>query len=175
MPGLDDTAGPATGRLALPRQGPDRLPGGRLLHRRGPGVAYGTAVSAHPGGVLVRRAAFSAVVLVGNRPAGAIWLDPDGLWRAAPTGAAALAVSGPQPDGDALEALEAWAPSFRRFGEARERVLAGLSGGDGEDATGLPPSSGPGDRGGGARGGVAGRRGEVVSLAAARRSRTKRR
>ena len=130
---------------------PLRLPGERLLRRRAP-MSYAATASAHPGGLLVRRGIDTALALRGNAPAGALWRDPDGRWRAAPGTAAARAVCGEQFDGDALEALEGRAPSFRRFAEAREWLLAALGGGGGGD--------GPGRRGG--------RRGQVVSLAGRR-------
>jgi hypothetical protein len=166
----DDAPGPAAGPLPGPE--PERLPGERLLRRRRP-LPDGTATSFHPGGVLVRRGASSAVVLQGNRPAGAVWRDPDGLWRAAPAAGAARAVSGEGLDEDAPEALEAWAPSFRRFAQARERVLADLAGGGGGPASPAPPGAGGREGGGPARGRE--RRGEVVSLAAARRAGARRR
>ena len=53
--------------------------------------------SVHPGGLRVRRGAFTAVVLRDNAPAGALWPDPDGGWRAAPGAWAVRAVSG-NPD-----------------------------------------------------------------------------
>lgn len=156
----------------LPRPEPERLPGERLLRRRR-GMSYGTATSFHPGGMLVHRRAFSAIVLMRNRPAGAIWMDPDGLWRAAPVGTAVLAVSGPGPDEDTLEALETWAPSFRRFAEARAQVLADLTGGG--TTSPAPPGSGGERKGGGPGRGGGERRGEVISLAAARRGGGRRR
>jgi hypothetical protein len=120
--------------------------------------------SPHPGGLLVRRGAFSAVVLRGNALAGALWLDPTRHWRAAPGARAALAVSG-DPDDEALWAMEGRAPAFRRFAEARDWLLGGL--GDGGGAPPALPSGGT-DPGGGdaARGG--GSRGQVVQLAARR-------
>jgi hypothetical protein len=161
----DDAPGPTSGPLPAPE--PERLPGERLLRRRGP-LPDGTVTSLHPSGVLVHRAAFSAVVLAGNRPVGAIWRDPAGLWRAAPVAAAALAVSGGAPDDDALEALEAWAPAFRRFADARERVLADIAGGGDGDTFSTPPGLGRREGGGGPDRGREHRRGEVVSLAARR-------
>jgi hypothetical protein len=162
----DDAPGPASGPLPAPEL--DRLPGERLLRRRRP-MPDGAATSFHPGGVLIHRAAFSAVVLAGNRPVGAIWRDPTGLWRAAPVAAAALAVSGEAPQDDALEALEAWAPAFRRFADARERILADIAGGgDGSTSPTPPGPEGPEGGGGGPDGGREQRRGEVVSLAARR-------
>jgi hypothetical protein len=143
LPDPDDAPGPVAGPLPAPE--PERLPGGRLLRRRAP-MPWATATSFYPGGVLVLRGTFSAVVLRRNRPAGAVWADPYGLWRAAPVAAAARAVSGPGPDENALEALEAWAPSFRRFAEARARVLADLAGGGGN------ASPAPGGRSGGGPG-----------------------
>ena len=109
------------------------------------------AASAHPGGLLVRRGIDTALALRGNAPAGALWRDPEGRCRAAPGAAAACAVCGEALDEDTLEALEDRAPSFRRFAEAREWLLAALGGGDG---------GGPGRRGG--------RRGQVVALAGRR-------
>ena len=85
--------------------------------------------SAHPGGLLVRRGIDTALALRGNAPAGALWRDPDGRWRAAPGAAAARAVCGAALDEDALEALEGRAPSFRRFAEARDWLLGVLGGG----------------------------------------------
>ena len=105
----------------LPPRDPPRLPGEHLLRRRAP-MPYASATSPHPGGLLVRRGAFTAVLLRGNAPVGALWLDPDGLWRAALGAAAALAVSR-EPDDEALDALESRAPSFRRFAEARDWAL----------------------------------------------------
>jgi hypothetical protein len=94
----------------------------------------------------------------------ALWRDPEGRWRAAPGARAVLAVSG-DPDAEVLEALEGRAPCFRRFAEARDRLLGVL--GDGGGAPPAPPSGGA-DPGGGdaARGG--GDRGQVVRLAARR-------
>ncbi len=109
------------------------------------------AASAHPGGLLVRRGLDTALALHRNAPAGALWRDPDGRWRAAPGAAAACAVCGEQLDEDALEALEDRAPSFRRFAEARDWLLATLGGSDG---------GGPGRR--------SGRRGQVIPLAGRR-------
>ena len=114
------------------------------------------AASAHPGGLLVRRGIDTALALRGNAPAGALWRDPDGRWRAAPGAAAARAVCGEQLDEDALEALEDRAPSFRRFAEAREWLLAALGG----DQGGGGDAGGPGQRGG--------RGGQVVALAGRR-------
>jgi hypothetical protein len=111
--------------------------------------------SAHPGGLLVRRGMDTALALRGNAPAGALWRDPDGRWRAAPGAAAARAVCGEQLDEDALEAFEGRAPSFRRFAEARDWLLAALGGGDGGG-----DGAGPGRRGG--------RRGQVIPLAGRR-------
>ena len=125
------------------------------------------AASPHPGGLLVRRGAFTAVVLRGNAPAGALWRDPDGRWRAAPGARAALAVSG-DPDDEALEALEGRAPRFRRFVEARDWLLGAHGGG--APSPGPPGGTGPaGDRA--AAGDGRGRRGEVVQLAGRRAAR----
>jgi hypothetical protein len=110
------------------------------------------AASAHPGGLLVRRGIDTALALRGNAPAGALWRDPDGRWRAAAGAAAARAVCGEALDEDALEALEGRAPSFRRFAEARDWLLAALGGGG--------DGGGPGRRGG--------RRGQVIALAGRR-------
>ena len=156
----DDQPGPAVG--PLPRREPSRLPGERLLRRRAPMPAAETT-SVHPGGLRVRRGAFTAVLLRGNAPAGALWLDPDGLWRAALGARAFRAVSG-NPDEEMLEALEDRAPCFRRFAEARDWLLEGLGGTD-------VPSPSPSDRtdpegGRGARGG--GRRGQVIQFASRR-------
>ena len=156
----DDQPGPAAG--PLPRREPSRFPGERLLRRRAPMSATETT-SVHPGGLRVRRGASTAVVLRGNAPAGALWLDPDGGWRAAPEARAARAVSG-DLDEETLEALEDRAPGFRRFAEAREWLLGALNGSD-------VPSSSPPDRTGpeggrGARGG--GRRGQVIQFASRR-------
>ena len=156
----DDQPGPAAG--PLPRREPSRFPGERLLRRRAPMPLAGTT-SVHPGGLHVRRGAFTAVVLRGNAPAGALWLDPDGLWRAALGARAFRAVSG-NPDEEMLEALEDRAPCFRRFAEARDWLLEAL-GGD-------VPSPSPSDRtdpegGRAARGG--GRRGQVIQLAGRRK------
>ena len=107
--------------------------------------------SAHPGALLVRRGMDTALALRGNAPAGALWRDPDGRWRAAPGAAAARAICGADLDEDALEALEDRAPSFRRFAEARDWLLAAVDGGDG---------GGPGRRGG--------RRGQVIPFAGRR-------
>jgi hypothetical protein len=108
--------------------------------------------SAHPGGLLVRRGMDTALALRGNAPAGALWRDQDGRWRAAPGATAACAVCGEQLDEDALEAFEGRAPSFRRFAEARDWLLAALGGGG--------DGGGPGRRGG--------RRGQVIALAGRR-------
>ena len=153
----DDQPGHVVG--LLPRREPSRLPGERLLQRRAPMPAAETT-SVHPGGLRVRRGAFTAVVLRDNAPAGALWLDPDGLWRAALGARAAQAVSG-DLDEETLEALEGRAPGFRRFAEAREWLLGALDRSD-------VPSPSPSDRtdpegGRGARGG--GRRGQVIQLA----------
>jgi hypothetical protein len=156
----DDQPGPAAG--PLPRREPSRLPGERLLRRR-TSMSAAEATSVHPGGLRVRRGAFTAVVLRDNAPAGALWLDPDGGWRAAPGARAARAVSG-NPDEEMLEALEERAPCFRRFAEAREWLLDALGGSD------VPPPSPPdrtgpeGDRA--ARSG--GRRGQVIQFASRR-------
>ena len=72
----------------------------------------------------------------GNAPAGALWRDPDGRWRAAPGAAAARAVCGEHLDEDALEALQGRAPSFRRFAEAGEWLLAALGGAEAVTARG---------------------------------------
>jgi hypothetical protein len=156
----DDQPGPAAG--PLPRREPSRFPGERLLRRRAPMPAAETT-SVHPGGLHVRRGAFTAVILRGNAPVGALWLDPDGSWRAAPGARAARAVSG-DLDEEMLEALEDRAPCFRRFAEARDWLLGALDGSD-------VPSPSPSDRtdpegGRGARGG--GRRGQVIQLASRR-------
>ena len=153
----DDQPGPAAG--PLPRREPSRLPGERLLRRRAP-MPLAETTSVHPGGLHVRRGAFTAVVLRGNAPAGALWLDPDGGWRAALGARAARAVSG-DLDEEMLEALEDRAPGFRRFAEARDWLLGALDGSD-------VPSPSPSDRtdpegGRGARDG--GRRGQVIQLA----------
>jgi hypothetical protein len=151
------------GEAALPPHPAPRLPGERLLRRRAPMPDAGTA-SVHPGGLSVRRGAWTAVVLRGNAPAGALWLDPDGRWRAAAGAAAALAVSGEEADDDALWALEERAPAFRRFAAARDWLLAAL-GGDGAPG----PSPGPdGPAGGHAARSGRGRRGEVIHLAGRR-------
>jgi hypothetical protein len=122
------------------------------------------ATSPHPGGLLVRRGAWTAVVLRGNAPAGALWRDPEGRWRAAPGARAVLAVSG-DPDEEVLEALEGRAPCFRRFAEARDWLLGVL--GDGGGAPPAPPPGGTDPEGGdAARGG--GNRGQVVQLAGRR-------
>jgi hypothetical protein len=111
----------------LPPREPPRCPGEHLVRRRAP-MPYTCATSPHPGGFLIRRGAYTAVVLRSNAPTGALWLDSDGLWRAASGAATALAVSG-EPDGEALEALERRAPSFRHFAEARDWMLDVLGGG----------------------------------------------
>ncbi len=156
----DNQPGPAAGPLS--RREPSRFPGERLLRRRAPMSAAET-MSVHPGGLHVRRGAFTAVILRGNAPVGALWLDPDGGWRAAMGARAARAVSGDLDEG-MLEALEDRAPCFRRFAEAREWLLGALGGSD-------VPSPSPSDRTGpeggrGARGG--GRRGQVIQLASRR-------
>ena len=143
----DDEPGPRAGSLPPPE--PPRLPGERLLRRRAP-MSATAAASAHPGGFLVRRGIDTALALRGNAPAGALWRDPDGRWRAAPGAAAARAVCGEALDEDALEALEDRAPSFRRFAEARDWLLAALAGDGG----------GPGRRGG--------RGSQVIALAGRR-------
>ena len=51
----------------------------------------------------------------------------------------ALAVSG-DPNDEALEAMEGWAPAFRRFTEARDWLRAAL--GDGGGDAPLPPPPG---------------------------------
>ncbi len=146
----------------LPPRAPPRLPGEHLLRRRPP-TSYACATSLHPGGLLVRRGAFTAVVLRGNAPVGALWLDPDGGWRAAPGARAAQAVSG-DLDEETLEALEDRAPCFRRFAEARDWLLGAL---DGSDVPSPPPSDRTDPEGGrGARGG--GRRGQVIEFASRR-------
>ena len=156
----DTQPGPAAG--PLPRREPSRLPGERLLRRRAPMPLAGTT-SVHPGGLHVRRGAFTAVVLRGNAPVGALWLDPDGLWRAALEARAALAVSGTL-DEETLEALEDRAPRFRRFAEARDWLLEAL---DSSDVPSPSASDRTGPEGGrGARG--AGRRGQVIQLASRR-------
>ena len=156
----DDQPGPAAG--PLPRREPARLPGERLLRRRA-SMSAAETTSVHPDGLRVRRGAFTAVILRGNAPAGALWLDPDGGWRAALGARAFRAVSG-NPDEEMLEAMERRAPCFRRFAEAREWLLEAL---DGD----VPPPS-PSDRtdpegGRAARGG--GRRGQVIQLAGRRK------
>ncbi len=157
----DDQPGPAAG--PLPRREPSRFPGERLLRRRAPMPAAETT-SVHPGGLHVRRGAFTAVILRGNAPAGALWLDPDGSWRAAPGARAARAVSG-DLDEETLEALEDRAPGFRRFAEARDWLLGVL--GDGGGAPPAPPSDRTDPEGGdAARGG--GNRGQVVQFAGRR-------
>lgn len=151
----DDEPGPRAGPLPPPGGAP-RLPGERLLRRRAP-MSPTAAASAHPGGVLLCRSLDTALALRGNAPAGALWRDPDGRWRAAPGAAAARAVCGEELDEDALEALEGRAPSFRRFAEARDWLLAALGGGDG---SGGNDDDGPGRR--------SGRRGQVIALAGRR-------
>ncbi len=175
----DDEPGPGAGPLPPPE--PPRLPGERLLRRRAP-MPDVVATSPHPGGLLVRRGAWTAVVLRGNAPAGALWLDPAGHWRAAPGARAALAVSG-EPDGEALWGMEGRAPAFRRFAEARDWLLAALGGrddarpppppgggearGEGGGAPPAPPSGGTDPEGGNtARDGRS--RGQVVQLATRR-------
>jgi hypothetical protein len=156
----EDQPGPAAGQL--PRREPARLPGERLLRRRA-SMSAAETTSVHAGGLRVRRGAFTAVILRGNAPAGALWLDPDGGWRAAPGARAARAVSGTL-DEETLEALEDRAPCFRRFAEAREWLLEGL---DGSDVSSPPPSDRTDPEGGrGARDG--GRRGQVIQFAGRR-------
>src|SRR4051794_24966004 len=90
-----------------------------------------TTASIYVGGLLVRRGIDTAVALRGNAPAGVLWRDPDGRWRAAPGAAAALTICSKEFNEDALEPLEDRAPSFRRFAEARDWLLAALgAGGD---------------------------------------------
>ena len=156
----DTQPGPAAG--PLPRREPARLPGERLLRRRALMSAAETT-SDHPDGLRVRRGAFTAGILRGTAPAGALWPDTDGGWRAALGARAFRAVSG-NPDEEMLEAMERRAPCFRRFAEAREWLLEAL---DGD----VPPPS-PSDRtdpegGRAARGG--GRRGQVIQLAGRRK------
>ncbi len=156
----DDRPGPAAG--PLPRREPSRLPGEHLLRRRA-SMSAAETTSVHAGGLRVRRGAFTAVVLRDNAPAGALWPDPDGGWRAAPGARAAQAVSG-NPDEEVLEALEERAPCFRRFAEARDWLLDALGG---SDVPSPAPSgrTGPGgDRA--ARGG--GGRGQVIQFAGRR-------
>jgi len=160
-----DASGPGAG--PLPPREPPRLPGERLLRRRAP-MPGTVAASPHPGGLLVRRGAWTAVVLRGNAPAGALWRDPDGRWRAAPGAWAALAVSG-EPDDEALEDMEGRAPRFRRFAEARDWLLGALGGGDAPPAPPPPDGSDPGDGRAARSGGE--RRGEVVQLASRRAAR----
>ena len=145
----DDEPGPRAGPLPPPE--PPRLPSERLLRRRAP-MSGTAAASAYPGGLLVRRLD-TALALRGNAPAGALWRDPDGRWRATPGAPAARAVCGERLDEDALEGR---APSFRRFAEAREWLLAALGGDQGGGGDG----GGPGRRGG--------RRGQVIALAGRR-------
>ncbi len=149
----DDQPGPAAG--PLPRREPARLPGERLLRRRA-SMSAAEATSVHPGGLRVRRGAFTAMVLRDNAPAGALWLDPGGDWRAALGARAFRAVSG-SPDEEMLEAMERRAPCFRRFAEAREWLLEAL-GGD-------VPSPSPSDR----TDPEGGRRGQVIQLAGRRK------
>lgn len=156
----DTQPGPAAG--PLPRREPSRFPGERLLRRR-VSMSAAETTSVHAGGLHVRRGAFTAVTLRGNVPAGALWLDPDGGWRAAMGARAARAVSGTL-DEEMLEALEDRAPCFRRFAEARNWLLEALGGSD-------VPSPSPSDRtdpegGRAARGG--GRRGQVIQFAGRR-------
>ena len=156
----DTQPGPAAG--PLPRREPSRFPGERLLRRRAP-MPVAETTSVHPGGLCVRRGAFTAVLLRGNAPVGALWLDPDGLWRATLGTRAAQAVSGTL-DEETLEALEDRAPCFRRFAEARDWLLEALGGSDVPSPT---PSDRTGSEGGrGARGG--GRRGQVIQFASRR-------
>ena len=161
MPAADDEPGSRAGPLPPPE--PPRLPGERLLRRRAPMSGTATA-STHPGGLLVRRGTDTALALHGNAPAGALWRDPDGRWRAAPGAAAARAVCGAALDEDALEALEGRAPSFRRFAEARDWLLAALGG----DTPPSPPPAGGSGPGGGGTGRGGGRRGQVIPLAGRR-------
>ncbi len=156
----DDQLGPAAG--SLPRRQPPRFPSERLLRRRAPMSATETT-SVHPGGLHVRRGAFTAVILRGNAPVGALWLDPDGGWRAALGARAARAVSGTL-DEEMLQALEDRAPCFRRFAEARDWLLEALGG---SDVPSPSPSDQTGPEGGrAARGG--GRRGQVIQFASRR-------
>jgi hypothetical protein len=120
------------------------------------------ATSVHPDGLRVRRGAFTAVILRDNAPVGALWLDPDGGWRAALGARAARAVSG-NPDEEMLEALEDRAPCFRRFAEARDWLLEALDGSDVPSAS--PPDWTDPEGGRAARGG---RRGQVIQLASRR-------
>ncbi len=156
----DTQPGPAAG--PLPRREPSRFPGERLLRRRAP-MPLAATTSVHPGGLHVHRGAFTAVVLRGNAPAGALWLDPDGGWRAAPGARAAQAVSG-NPDEEMLEALEGRAPCFRRFAEARDWLLDALGGSDAPPPS--PPDRTDPEGGRAARGG--GRRGQVIQFASRR-------
>ena len=153
MPATDEPA-PAPVPPLPPRE-PPRLPGARLLRRRAP-FSDTSATTAHPGDLLVRRGVFTAVVLRGNAPLGALWLDGDGRWRAALGAWAALAVSG-EPDEAALDMLEERAPAFRRFAAARAWALDAL-GGDAAPST-LPSGT---DADGG---------GQLVQLASRRRGR----
>jgi hypothetical protein len=159
-----DDPGPKAG--PLPPREPPRLPGERLLRRRAP-MPGTVAASPHPGGLLVRRGAWTAVVLRGNAPAGALWRDPDGRWRAAPGAWAVLAVSG-DPDEEALEDMEGRAPRFRRFAEARDWLLAALGGGG---APPDPPPDGAAPAGERAAWGGGERRGQVIQLAGRRAAR----
>ena len=143
----------------LPPREPPRLPGERLLRRRAP-FSDTSATTTHPGDLLVRRSAFTAVLLRGNAPVGALWLDADGRWRAALGAWAALAVSG-EPDEAALDMMEQRAPVFRRFAAARAWALDALGG----DAA---PSTPPG-------GADADGDGQVVQLASRRRAAPRRR
>ena len=158
---------PGPGPGPLPPREPPRLPGERLLRRRAP-MPGTVAASPHPGGLLVRRGAWTAVVLRGNAPAGALWRDPDGRWRAAPGAWAALTVSG-EPDDEALEDMEGRAPRFRRFAEARDGLLGARGGGDAPPAPPPPDGSDPGGDRAARSGGE--RRGEVVQLASRRAAR----
>jgi hypothetical protein len=160
----DDEPGPGAGPLPPPE--PPRLPGERLLRRRPP-MPEAEATSPHPGGLLVRRGVWTAVVLRGNAPAGALWRDPDGRWRAAPGAWAVLAVSG-DPDEEALEDMEGRAPRFRRFAEARDWLLAALGGGG---APPDPPPDGAAPAGERAAWGGGERRGQVIQLAGRRAAR----
>ena len=162
---FDPEDGPGPDACPLPRAAQPRLPGERLLRRR-PGLSDRIAIGLHPGGILVHRGAQSAVLVRGNERVGAVWLGPDGLWYAAPGGLPARAVSG-EWDGDALQALEGWAPSFRDFPRARDHLLGLLASaeraeGGQADARGAEPRAG-------ADGGISGperggRRGQVVQF-----------
>ena len=156
----DDQPGPAA--VPLPRCEPSRLPGERLLRRRA-SMSAAEATSVHPGGLCVRRGAFTAVILRDNAPAGALWLDPVGGWRATLGARAALAVSGTL-DEETLEALEDRAPCFRRFAEARDWLLDVLGG---SDVPPLSPSDRTGPEGDRAAQG-SGRRGQVIQFAGRR-------